>query len=83
LRLESTPSTGYSWQVAEGADDVLRLVREPDFREQSGLLGAAGVEVLRFEAVAPGTSELRLVYVRAWEKDVQPEREFALTVVVK
>lgn len=83
VALESTPSTGYSWHVARVMENVLELSGEPEFSEQSNLIGAAGTEVLRFDAVGTGVTSLQLVYSRSWEKDVEPEREFNITVTVR
>jgi C1A family cysteine protease/predicted secreted protein len=44
------------------------------------LLGAPSKQILRFEAVAAGQTDLRLVYHRPWEKDIKPARTFSLQV---
>jgi inhibitor of cysteine peptidase len=83
ISLEANPSTGYSWEVAEGDQAVLRPVGEPQFAAQSGLMGAAGMETLGFEAAGTGQTTLKLVYHRPWEKDVEPLQTFSIEVVVK
>jgi inhibitor of cysteine peptidase len=85
VTLESNPSTGYGWHVAEIDEGILSQVGETEYNQASGdeqLVGAPGTETLRFEAVASGTTTLLLGYDRVWES-VPPEQTFTLTVVVK
>lgn len=70
VSLESNPSTGYMWEMAEvGAEGqgMLRQRGETEFQPESGLLGAPGMEIMRFEAVREGQTTLELVYHRPWE----------------
>ena len=83
LDLEANPSTGYSWVDESVASAAVVAVGEPEFIAQSDLIGAAGIMRCRFEAVDVGTAELILAYRRPWETDVEPERWFTVTVVVK
>jgi inhibitor of cysteine peptidase len=84
VTLEGNPTTGYSWEVAEPLDEqVLRLTGEPEFKAESDLVGAGGVQILRFEAVNAGQITLKLVYHRPWEKDVEPLEIYSLQVVVR
>ena len=66
ISLESNPSTGYSWQVAEIDARVLHQVGTAQFRQMSPLLGAPGRQILRFRRVGAGRSTLKLVYRRPW-----------------
>ena len=84
VTLEANPTTGYSWEVAEPLDEqVLRQAGEPEFKPESDLVGAGGVQILRFEAVNAGKTTLRLAYRRSWEKDVEPLNTFSIQVVVR
>ena len=87
LTLESNPTTGYSWQVVEAEDSVLRQIGEPEFKAASELdpplVGAGGVEVFRFEAVGAGETRLELVYRRPWEEGVEPLETYSVQVVVR
>ena len=84
VTLEGNPTTGYSWEVAEPLDEqVLRQVGEAEFKQESDLVGAGGVQILRFEAVSAGTMTLKLVYHRPWEKDVEPLETYSIQVVVR
>ena len=84
VTLEGNPTTGYSWEMAEPLDEqVLRQVGEPEFKAESDLVGAAGVQILRFEAVNPGKTTLKLVYHRPWEEGVEPLETYSLQVVMR
>ncbi len=82
ISLEGNPSTGYTWEMAESEGSILRQVGEIEFKAESELVGAPGTQTLRFEAVEAGQMELKLVYHRPWEKDVQPLETFTLQVTV-
>jgi inhibitor of cysteine peptidase len=87
LTLESNPTTGFSWEVVEAEDSVLRQTGDAEFKEASELdaapLGAGGVEVFRFEAVGAGETRLELIYHRPWEEGVEPLETFSVQVVVR
>ncbi len=79
--LESNPTTGYGWTVAEQPDGVTLVssdYEEPD----TSLVGAGGVEVFEFEATAVGSGVLRLDYVRSFDDPVVPADtvEYDLTI---
>ena len=84
IRLDSNPTTGYQWRrhVADAA--VLRQVGEVMFvKPDDPMLGAGGTEVFTFQAIAPGRTMVKLVYLRPWEKDLTPAATFSVTVVVQ
>lgn len=87
ITLESNPSTGYSWQVTEVDKAVLHQSGGPEFKSSSAnnppMPGAGGTETFRFETIGTGTTTLKLVYVRPWEKDVPPVKTFTVQVAVR
>ena len=84
VTLEGNPTTGYSWEVAEPHNtQVLRQAGEPEFKVESDLVGAAGVQILRFEAVNAGKTTLKLIYHRPWEEGVDPLETYSIQVVVQ
>jgi uncharacterized lipoprotein YbaY/predicted secreted protein/heat shock protein HslJ len=83
VRLDSNPTTGYSWQVAEVDGAVLKQQGEPQFfRPADAPLGAGGVQVFRFVATA-GQTRLTLVYRRPFEPNVPPADTFSVQVAVQ
>jgi inhibitor of cysteine peptidase len=69
IRLEGNPTTGFTWEVAEVDDAILRQIGEIEFDPFSGLIGSAGIQTLRFEAVGSGQMTLKLAYHRPWETE--------------
>lgn len=56
---------------------------EAGFEPESEVIGAQGIQTLRFEAVNVGKTALKLVYRRPWEEDVEPLETFSIKVVVR
>lgn len=87
VRLASQPGTGYGWQVAGPLPGVLRLVEKAldlgDGSQAPNAPGASATAVLRFAPVEAGTGELRLVYVRPWEKASAPKKTYTLHIRVR
>ncbi len=89
IELESNPATGYSWQVADMNEQILRLTDnvlqagDPTaLRSNQALLGAPQTQVLRFAGRRAGNSEVTLAYVRSWEEDAVPLKTFSVSVDV-
>lgn len=56
IRLDSNPSTGYSWKLATvPPEGVLELVDER-FKPDDGGDGAGGVQIFNFRAIGAGTT---------------------------
>jgi inhibitor of cysteine peptidase len=82
ITLEANPTTGYTWDVVESPDEhVLQQVEEIEFKQDSELIGAGGVQTIRFDVVGTGRTALKMVYHRPWETDVAPEGIFYIHVV--
>jgi inhibitor of cysteine peptidase len=90
IKLESSPSAGYSWRLAQPLDDsIVELVmteyeREEKSEEAEGEDGEVkeGVETWTFEAVGEGDTEIQFEYVNTAEEDASPEEEKEFTVKV-
>ena len=83
LSFESNPTTGYAWQLVEIDPQVLRQLSEEYVTPTSELLGTPGMQVFRFEAVAPGETTLKLAYFRSFEPEVPPEKTYQVKIVVR
>lgn len=84
IRLESNPTTGYSWQVLEIDNTVLGQDGDPEFKVppgNEGSVGAGGEETIRFRTLGPGKTTLTLGYMRPWEEGT-PSRIFVVQVIV-
>lgn len=86
VRLASNPSTGYGWTEVAAPGPTLLALGEPVFEqaEVAGRVGAAGVQVFRYEIAAPGRARLALAYARPWEPAETPAAgKFDVTVVAR
>lgn len=82
ITLAGNPTTGYTWELADVDRTVLMPDPEPTFVPDSSLIGAGGRYTFRIFALKSGTSAVKLVYRRSWEKGVPPLRVFDLAVTV-
>ncbi len=73
--LEENSSTGYIWML-EGENDRVSVTRrnEESPEGEPRLLGAPAKVHVTIAALKPGTSKLRLLYARPWEKPLKPVR---------
>lgn len=84
IDLEENVTTGYSWRVDGALPPQLKAASDKAKPSgQTGVVGAAGRRVLTYTAVAAGTGQLRLVYVRPWEKGVAPAKTFTASITVR
>ncbi|MGA3053434.1 MAG: protease inhibitor I42 family protein [Candidatus Korobacteraceae bacterium] len=81
LRLESNPSTGYSWAI-KGDPSPLRLVKSSTKKngQNSHVVGAPVTQEFRLTAVSAGMVSLTLEYRRPWESNVAPAKTFQVRV---
>ena len=87
IKLESNPSTGYAWILSEETDETIVSLTSSEFiqtEKEEELVGAGGYEILIFQAVKGGQTEIILLYQRSWEEEEQGEDSiFNLNVTVK
>ncbi len=86
IHLAANPTTGYTWALGEVNEGVLRQAGEAGYTPApagQGEVGTGGTAVWRFVAVGIGTTTLKLVYIRPWEKPPKAAQTFSLTVTVK
>jgi inhibitor of cysteine peptidase len=82
--LRSNATTGYQWVLAKPLDDKLvKLLGSEYKRLDSKLIGSGGDMVWTFQALAEGTAEIGLNYVRSWEKGTKPAETTNFVVVIK
>lgn len=86
VQLVSNPSTGFQWRFASPHyDESVIILRGDRYISRSEALaeGTPGKRSLTFVAQGAGRTGLRLIYVRPWEKNTAPAREFNLLFIVK
>ena len=88
VTLESNPTTGFKWELAEGTDQtVLELVESryqpgPGASQTPPVPGAGGEEVWTFQALKQGETAISLEYSQPWAGGLKADRTFNLTVEV-
>ncbi len=81
--LDSNPTTGYQWQLANPPDEkIVKLIRSEYRASKTNLTGAGGKEIWTFATLGPGQTAIAFKYVRPWEKDTEPGRNAVFTVYV-
>jgi inhibitor of cysteine peptidase len=94
IALESNPSTGFAWDVAEISGPQIELVGEPEFlprESDTPVVGAPGTQVFTFSTTGtgmpagdePAVVQVSLEYTRSFEPDTPPEKTYAVTVEIR
>jgi inhibitor of cysteine peptidase len=90
IKIESNPTTGYSWALQPLKEKEKNLVKfkkqkveEPGEETKQKPLGAPTYEIFTFEALAPGKAVIELHYRRPWEKDVPPIKKHQVIVTIE
>jgi len=84
VSLPGNPTTGFSWRLRKVDRAVLKLTSSVYIPRKTTppRVGSGGKFVFRLEAIAEGTSPLKLVYVQAGKLNTTPARTFAIKVFV-
>ena len=84
VELEGNPSTGYIWEAKDLDGRILQQVGEAKFKSVNpGLVGAGGTLTLTFKTLMAGKINLTLIYHRPWEKNVEPQSLYNVTILIK
>jgi inhibitor of cysteine peptidase len=67
IELPGQGGTGYSWLEQATGAPCLKLMDQTTRPDKQGRLGGPVIQVWRFKAVKPGTTEIKMAYYRAWE----------------
>ena len=81
LELISNATTGYTWVVDD--NEYFALVSDEYIAPDTGLIGAPGMQVFTFRALAEGSAELILRYVRPWETGTAPAQTITIRITVE
>ena len=80
VRLQSNITTGYEWEVAAVDSDLLQFLGSTYEAPQNGIVGQAGIQELRFRALAEGETPLELKYWRPWEGEAGIANRFEVQI---
>lgn len=67
VSLDSNPSAGYEWVLAEALPDWLELADKTYVAADPGMIGEGGTEHWTFRATAVGSTTLTFEYMQPWE----------------
>jgi len=87
IKLDSNPSTGYSW-VSDFDEEYVAFVEKLNKTtlvhpiEGSEIVGAPGQEVFKFKALKTGETKINFYYLREWEIDVAPIDQKVFSVII-
>ncbi len=76
------PTTGYVWEVRSHDSNILRLINSI-FSADDKAIGAGGMEIIKFHAIAEGKSRVTLIFHRPFEHNIPPLKTFDATIVIK
>ncbi len=82
LTLAGNPTTGYRWKLVAVDSAVLAAEAEPVFTADSSQTGSGGKFKFRFTPLKTGSTAIKLIYHRPWEKDQKPIQTFEAYVSV-
>src|SRR6266478_5977993 len=77
VKLTTQAGTGYTWRVSKNDEKILEPIGKQPTMEKAvkrKLIGDPLLSVFRFRAVAAGSANLELEYVRPFEKEAKPAK---------
>ena len=80
ISLDASPTTGYTWAVAQIDSSLIEQIGEVAFKAESELLGASGIQTFTFNCIQTGNTVLEMIYHRPWDKESAPLDTFSLTL---
>lgn len=83
VRLNSNPTTGYTWYVHKQSTALLKLTSQSETQSTQPGVGRPIVQIFEFAPKAKGTGVLLLHYVRSWEQPSPSEEQFELHVTIE
>jgi inhibitor of cysteine peptidase len=88
VTLDSNKTTGYSWNLSAISNtSVIAKAGDAEYINPTPtdplITGQGGQEVWTFEALAAGTANISMKYIRPWEQNPEPANTFDITVIVE
>jgi len=84
IPLEANHTTGYCWRLAQKSDPaILKQLGEKYDEDNSGGMGAGGLETWTFQAMAKGATTLVFEYARQFEKNVPPAKTSKFKIIIQ
>ena len=83
IQLDENPTTGFTWEIQEEDEHVLKRVNSEYTPPPEGTIGIGGVRLFTFEAKHVGTAQLELKYWRSFVGDSSIMQRYDITVRVE
>jgi inhibitor of cysteine peptidase len=81
IALDSNPTTGYSWKAVYEESQFKQLSDEyKQTNTEEMIVGAGGIQYLRFKALKAGSYQITLNYQRSWEGEPLEQKVFNIIV---
>lgn len=81
--LSGNPTTGYNWERFFGDEKVIRQKGDIEFCPDTKAIGSPGKVKMHFIATGKGSTDLKLIYRRPWEKALPPAKRYHIKILVK
>jgi inhibitor of cysteine peptidase len=82
IALPANPTTGYVWEVSS-VDSVVLKLDKSDFFVGDKMIGSGGTTVMKLHAITSGSSSVKLIYHRPFERNKPPLKNFSIHVQIK
>lgn len=79
--LKANPTTGHEWQVVSFNKNTLKQ-GATSFDQQENKYGAGGVTIFQFKTMMEGETDLKIGYIRPFDKNHKFERLFQVVIKV-
>jgi inhibitor of cysteine peptidase len=81
IELQSNPSTGYRWHIVFSNKSILKPISSEFVPKIANQIGSTGIQQFNFEATKEGTTSIKLIYKRPWEREAVKSNEFFVNVI--
>ena len=81
IELQSNPSAGYRWHLLYFNKSILKLFSSEFASMPTNQIGDAATQRFSFEATEEGTTSIKLIYKRSWERETVKSNEFFVNVI--
>jgi len=82
VTLRENASTGFKWHLERYDQNILSLESDTYSMSSTSRIGGGGSRLLRFSAIAPGQTVLRLLKPRTWQRPENYADQFTLSISV-
>lgn len=80
--LNANPTTGFDWRILSYDSTIIEVKHKSFIKSDTQRMGAPGKQVFKFKAIAAGITDLRLIYVRPWERATSEADSFRVQIIV-